>query len=538
MAPSANGTMPAKPNESLLNSIMSKVSRQESKQSLDAFLFDVFKKDWAAAQQENSTTAALFEQEELAFREQKRCIATTTTTTTNTTNTTNTANTATATNTASDTATNTATNTNTNTATNTNTDRCTECGNADAAKFAPSDDKRFLVCQMCGAASRHANFKSHTYESTTRCTTVAADATHLNDGAAALASTAKIVSGALRLDGVSTSNDHAKRRRARDAHIDHTSAPGPHRAAHDRLCREATRESIRDDTGLTQGQIQTHDKIIVEIHSVFASVGIDTDASPLFDATCKRFEGLYTKGATHLSLCASDRCQAAFLRRSVKVVARECIRQVVDVVSAGSAGGQTTFGMAPIVSKKTVCKLAANIAPYTAHNSSNAVKLEFQKLFDTSATDLALPCAPPSPVATASATASATSSAIVLAPDPPSVAAYSLAARRPALSNALKAASKLGLCTAEVVDECTKSLMRPTFYQWIEETWAWDIDLLALALLYKAIEHRHPMALKQAMMRTALKKRVDGNTLKTMLQSIPFAAADGGAGAGGAGAWD
>ena len=384
---------------------------------------------------------------------------------------------------------------------------CTNCKNRDATAFMPSDDKRYIVCQKCGVAVSATAPKSSSFESFSRCTLD--NKVHRSNGVAMLAHTSAIVADTMRVDAT-TQNDHARRRRQRDACGTSTPVPSSLRDAHLKMTRDATRETIRVDNGLSQQEVTKHDHVIIEIHRVLSQEGVPCDNSPVFDRVCQTFATLFTRGCVHSKLCQSDRCKAAFVHRSKRVIARECIRQVADSMTAEVERDQSCMSMTSVACKKIISKMSNGVRPYAKHNSSVAVKLEYEVLNECSSLELTSPCAcSPTPGASHS------KSMFHKSAD---------AARIEILKISLSSAEKLDLAAPHVVSAARKALDTPLFFKWVLRTQDWSPDLLALALLLNAQSNTSDTrikTLKETAERTSRKQRITESTFKRLLQDTP-----------------
>lgn len=384
---------------------------------------------------------------------------------------------------------------------------CSNCKNRDAATFMQSDDKRYIVCQKCGVAVSATAPKSSSFEALSRCTVDNQE--HRSNGVAMLAHTSTIVADTMRVD-TTTQNDHARRRRQRDACGTSTPVPSSLRDAHLKMTREATRETIRIDNGLSQQEVQKHDHVIIEIHRLFSQEGIPCDNSPVFDRVCHTFATLFTRGCVHSKLCQSDRCKVAFVHRSKRVIARECIRQVADTMTAEVERDDSCMGMVSVTCKKIISKMSNGVRPYANHNSSVAVKLEYEVLNECSSLELTSPCAcsPTFGVSRAKSTFHKSEDAT----------------RIEILKISLSSAEKLDLAAPHVVSAARKALDTPILFKWVLRTRNWSPDLLALALLLNAQSNTSDTRiteLKNTAERTSRKQRITESTFKRLLQDTP-----------------
>ena len=384
---------------------------------------------------------------------------------------------------------------------------CGNCKNRDAASFMQSDDQRYIVCQKCGVAVCNTAPKSFSFESFSRCTVDNQE--HRSNGVAMLAHTSTIVADTMRVDAT-TQNDHARRRRQRDACGTSTPVPSSLRDAHLKMTRDATRETIRIDNGLSQQEVQKHDHVIIEIHRVFSQEGIACDNSPVFDRVCQTFATLFTRGCVHSKLCQSDRCKASFVHRSKRVVARECIRQVADSMASEVERDDSCMSMTSVTCKKIISKMSNGVRPYANHNSSVAVKLEYELLNESSSLELTSPC-PCSP------TSGSSHSKIAFHKSED-------AARIEILKVSLSSAEKLDLAAPHIVSAARNALDTPILFKWVLRTKNWSPDLLALALLLNAQSNTsdtRTKALTETAERTSRKQRITESTFKRLLQDTP-----------------
>ena len=335
---------------SLLDSILSKVTRRESNDDVGSLMMQVFNREMLESQRRR-TAESLLEVHELKHLDQRSDGSSSSTSTSTV---------------------------------------CSECGNQDSALFAPSEDKHYIICQKCGVAASTTAPKSFTFESATR-STVSNERTSTNDGAFMLVQTSSVVANIMRVDST-TQLDHAKRRKARDTGGEHTSVPRGLKNEQAQMNKEAVREAILTDTSLSPVDLRRHDATIIAIHKTFSAAGVQCDGNHLFNRACKIFVNVFTRGCAHSQLCSSDNCRHTFTRRSVKVMAFEATRQLCETMSSDMESDGHAFGLSAPLAKKTVNTLLSQIQKYTLHNSSSTVRASFDELRNTPSEELKQPC--------------------------------------------------------------------------------------------------------------------------------------------------
>ena len=341
--------------------------------------------------------------------------------------------------------------------------QCTNCGECDQSKFSLTSDKSEVSCSSCGACFKKAAPKSHNFEKTQR-----ADVHQPADGTNS------------RADGI---DDASKRLAERVNELESTRVGGALRSAQSSIQRRAVRDFIENEQKLTKTQSTKRDKIIIGIHAIFRSSGLNPDSCVLCSDATTLANSLFMRCALHIAACGAQKaCRCGAIDASPRTLAMECTRKAID--RALSDPDSDTCAL--VGGRAGVQKIASELSPamqayVEQSNVSNVVGRRVSSILAATHAELVVPCvvagddagdaAPPPPSADGD-----DDDDVALSPN------NDIDMQRLQLS--IQSIGSIGWAEHGVIEKAFDFAVTPTCHTWMTDKFkTWPVDLLAMLIV-------------------------------------------------------